>query len=212
MVRKSCLSKTMSNRHKIILINKLGFTLLEVLVVLVLVALVSTTILQGFYFSTNVQSRIKKQLIETQQGALQENWFREVARNYQPNFTDKAKGFSGSATEIKGVTLTALYGQTGIPTETRWILRKKESGSELYYQTAALPETLITSWPYPKVSFTFVDSSGQQYNVWPPTDEAAPLPTGIILSTPASEPGFAWYARISNNEKMDMNSIFNQLW
>lgn len=212
MGKKSCLSKTMNHRYKVTIANTLGFTLLEVLVVLVLVALASTTILQGFYFSTNVQSRIKRQLIETQQGALQENWFREVTRNYQPNFTDKVKGFSGSATEIKGVTLTVLYGQTGIPTETRWTLKQTENGSALYYQTNALGETLVASWPYTNVRFAFVDGGGQQYSSWPPTDDAAPLPKGIILSTPPVEPGFAWYARISNNEKMDMNSIFNELW
>lgn len=202
----------MNNKDHLKISKIKGFTLLEVLVVLVLLALVSTTILQGFYFSTNVQARITKQLINTQQGALQENWFREVVRNFQPDFIDKRKGFTGTAMEIQGVTLTALYGQNGIPTITRWIIKKNGGGSALYYQTETIKETMIASWPYPNISFIYVDAGGEQYSTWPPTDKAPPLPRGIILSTPAQEPGFAWYASISNNQKTDLDSILNQLW
>ena len=42
--------------------KQIGFTLLEVLVVLVIVSLISTLLLQGFGYSLNLRSKVIRQL------------------------------------------------------------------------------------------------------------------------------------------------------
>lgn len=189
-----------------------GFTLLEVLVVLVLVALVSTTILQGFTFAINVQTRIKKQLTETQNSALQENWFRETVRSFQPNFSNNKEGVIGTASEVKGISLTPLYGQTGIPTATLWRLKSSGATSSLYYKIDKLPEIRVATWNSRDVTFKYTDAKGEFHSSWPPDDETTGLPKGILISTPPKAQGFAWYAAISNSQTIDFNSFLNQGW
>jgi general secretion pathway protein J len=189
-----------------------GFTLLEILVVLVLVALVSTIIMQGFYFATSVQARIKKQLIEAQTGSLQENWFRETVRSVQPSFDKSKNALTGTATELKGVSLTTLYGQTGIPAITTWKLKSTGTTSSLYYKINTRPEIKVATWNSTEVKFKYADAQGELHPTWPPNDKTSGLPKGVLISTPPRSQGFAWYVAISNTKTIDLYSFLNQPW
>jgi general secretion pathway protein J len=175
-----------------------GFTLLEILVVLVLVALVSTLVMEGFSFTINVQSRLKRQLINNQLHDLQELWFRQITRSYKTtNLSSKEVVFRGDSTTIAGTAMVELTGNAGIPVTTHWEIETSGKTQSLSYESELIPKTIIATWQSTKIQFQYLGQDGEFYQHWPIETLPNQLPKGILVSSLNKTEVF-WYVSISS--------------
>jgi general secretion pathway protein J len=178
---------------------KSGFTLLEILVVLVLVSLISTLIMAGFSFTINLQSRLQHQLVDNQLKNLQESWFRQTTHAYfNPTQSTKGSSFSGNTHKISGTSLVSLTGKTGIPVMTTWLIETNSFGQQLSYTSDDIEKTIIASWPIKDLEFQFLDKDGEFSSRWPTSELNSHPPKGILLSS-KSLAGITWYVSLSNS-------------
>lgn len=178
-----------------------GFTLLEVLVVLVLVGLISTVTMQGFSFVLNLQERLKRQLVDTQYRNLQESWFRDVVRSFREKKVKAGEAvFTGSPHKLEGFSLLSLKGRVGVPIQTQWLLEEYDGGQYLKYSIEGGEPVIVADWLGADVIFQYLDRKGQLHNEWPPSELVSYLPKGILLSSPSVVKPLFWYVSVSNTE------------
>lgn len=161
-----------------------GFTLLEMLVVLVIVGLITSILFQALSQIYKLQSRFGVQLAESQQGAMYNDWFRQIVQGLQNDFVNGKDLFQGTDHDFKGVTISPLSSDYGTPTNVALSL-EYNSGleeTELFY-SANDRKTKLSSWAGRKaIRFVYVDATGEQHDIWPPPFGLWPqLPNMIFL-------------------------------
>lgn len=192
--------------------NMKGFTLLEMMVVLVLVSLITVLLMQGFSFVVGLQERIRNQLVLIQELELREQWFRIVVRSHHRGRAVDQAPFIGEPNEMSGLVLQALVGGTGMPTKVTWRLERQGLESVLSYQEAELEPVRIMAWSDEAPEFRFLDASGTLNEYWPPRTEGnslpfnlnqnpniAGLPKGVALLDTSGQGKLFWYVSISSN-------------
>lgn len=150
-----------------------GFTLVEVLVVLVITSMVSALLFQVLAQVGRVQARFGEQLAQSQGGAMRAEWFRQVVQGLQAVEADDPQRFEGQARRFVGLTRTGLQAQVGAP---QWVAmeiqfaRQGVGGAVRYAATArAEPEAVLLDWIDPGTAeFAYLDASGVEYSQWPP--------------------------------------------
>lgn len=161
-----------------------GFSILEMLVVLMIVGMISSILFQALDQIYKLQGRFGLQLAQSQQGAMYTDWFRQVVQGMQPDFPDGAEKFQGRETEFTGVTTSALSARYGAPVAVNLSLQydRSENVTMLLYSTGENKMKLF-SWTGKKVGhFSYVDSKGEAHDTWPPPFGIWPqLPNTILL-------------------------------
>lgn len=153
--------------------NSRGFTLVEVLVVLVITSMVSALLFQVLAQVGRVQSRFGEQLSESQGGAMRAEWFRQVVQGLQAVEADDPQRFEGQARRFVGLTRTGLQDQAGAPQFVALELQASRQGlgGSLRYSLAVgeAPATVLLDWTGAGAAdFVYLDSSGSEYSQWPP--------------------------------------------
>ncbi|WP_334021624.1 PulJ/GspJ family protein [Alteromonas sp. S015] len=192
-----------------------GFTLLEMMVVLVIVSLISVLLMQGFSFVIGLQERIRVQLVTVQNVELKEQWFRLVTRAIIREDTAPDDRFQGDNNQFSGTTLQPLHNKLGVPTQVQWRIEYDGENTSLFYSEADEEPIRIISWRGREQSFQYLDEEGVFHDEWPPEDslmpaafsnasnssKSSPLPNGILLSGEQGESGYFWYVSISDNSE-----------
>lgn len=192
-----------------------GFTLLEMMVVLVIVSLISVLLMQGFSFVTGLQERIRLQLVTVQNVELKEQWFRLVTRAIIREETTPEDRFQGDNNQFSGITLQPLHNKLGIPTQVQWRIEYDGENTSLFYSEADEEQIRIISWRGQEQSFQYLDDEGVFHDEWPPEDalmpaafsnsstssKPSPLPVGILLAGEQGVGGYFWYVSISDNSE-----------
>ena len=195
-----------------------GFTLLEMMVVLVLVSLITVLLMQGFGFVVGLQDRIRQQLVQIQDLELREQWFRIVVRSLHRGRTSDQSTFTGDPTQISGLTLQPLSSDTGLPTKVQWILENDGTDSVLTYIEENNEPIALMRWTTEAPEFRYMDSTGTLNETWPPdaADSSLPfglfqtqstevLPKGIVLFDSSEQTRLFWYVSISSNTLADVD-------
>jgi general secretion pathway protein J len=163
-----------------------GFTILEMLVVLIIVGFVSSILFEALGQIYKLQSRFGLQLAQSQQGAMYTDWFRQVVQGLQTDFENGKEKFQGSESEFTGVSTSPLSADYGVPTTVTLTLQYNsiEEATELLYG-ANEKKTKLSSWAGRKTArFIYVDAKGDQHDTWPPPFDIWPqLPNMILLQT-----------------------------
>lgn len=127
-----------------------GFTLLEMMVVLVLVGLISAMLMQGFVYVAGIYSSVERRQQLWQQQMLQRAWLRESVRSLtngvdgtlaQPYFFQgDEQGFSGLA--LQGLSYA---GGVGRPVRVQWLLELDGEQDVLFlrYRELKLGQTSV---------------------------------------------------------------------
>jgi general secretion pathway protein J len=193
-----------------------GFTLLEMLVVLIIVGFITSILFQALEQIYKLQSRFGVQLAESQQGSMYTDWFRQVVQGLQTDYANGKEMFKGSETEFAGVTTSPLSVEYGTPTAITLSLQYNnvEEVTELLYGTkgAAIDNRMkLSSWSGRKaIRFIYVDAKGDRHDTWPPPFGIWPqLPNLILLQYQRdSEPQFiAAVPRGSLEEKPPIHDL-----
>ncbi len=187
-----------------------GFTLLEILVVLILVSLLSTFLLQGISFMARAHIAISDQLVNLQQGKLQEAWFRQsVAATVVQLEEDKTQplffrqdAFKGSKQTFSGLTLAPLNGQPGILSRYGWQLRADADRTFLEYQSVDKKVISVAWWHADFGQFKYLDQEHQWHNQWPPAiaKDHAQLPEGIVLLFKRKNNPVSWFQELQTQK------------
>ena len=168
-----------------------GFTLLEVLVVLIIVSMVSGIVFQAFEITLRLNRRFGLEQANSQQGAMLADWFRQSIRGLQPDYTEGKSIFKGGEKRISGLSTNTLAADYGVPAALVWELAFDPDRGEtsLRYGTGDNSAPLI-SWPGTAGRFVYFDAKGEAHDSWPPPLGMWPqLPAAIRLEAArGSEP------------------------
>lgn len=146
-----------------------GFTLLEMLVVMILTAMVSTILMQALAQVFALDSRFGRELFNTQQGEMYREWFRQTVTGLMPEHADGTNKFKGERREMSGLTIAPLDTASEALQPFEWqIATDAASGrSELRYGREA-PRRGILSWAGNSGQFVYFDDKLASHDSWPP--------------------------------------------
>ncbi|MCY1327339.1 hypothetical protein D9M71_130540 [compost metagenome] len=166
-----------------------GFTLLEMIVVLVLVAFITTLLMQGMFYVAQVNDRFLRQGEGRQVRELAFGWFSDaVSHLAAPVNADTSARFRGDSRSFEGVTTLAADRRAGIPVPFAYRIeadaQEKSSSAEFIYVRMAQG----SRWPLMKLPgdarFQYQDAHGGWHEDWPPEPALADrLPEAVALSS-----------------------------
>ncbi len=172
-----------------------GFTLVEMLVVLVLTALVAAIAFEGLARVADLRLRLARHL----DGALDETvtgaWFRASIAALQPDLAEAPGVFRGSAAEMSGLTLRPLDLPAGATTPFGWRLRVDAASgtTRLGYRGADGAWREIAAWPGAGARFLYAGADGEWRSEWPPPLSGS-APIGQVV--PRQPPQLPRFVRI----------------
>lgn len=132
-----------------------GFTLLELLVVVLLVSLLASLLMQGFIYLSGVYSTVARRQAHAQQQELLEGWVRDSIQSLT-NGLDSAKplpDFSGDAERFGGISLRSIarFG-SGEAIRIEWLINQSLEKTQLIYSESPVQggdtvQYVIREWP-----------------------------------------------------------------
>lgn len=166
-------------------VNHAGFTLIEVLVVLIIVAIISGVLFQALEQAYRLQERFGMELFKVQQGSMATDWYRQTVQGLQPDYPDGRNLFHGEERAFSGLSSNPLGDDYGAPVPIVWKIRSNQQtgATELVY-IEEKQETPILSWRGKEARFTYLDEQQASHDSWPPPLGLWPqLPKQIQLVT-----------------------------
>lgn len=147
-----------------------GFTLVEMLVVLVLVSLLATLLIEGTGFLVGKYAAVERLRREEGLAALGGHWFASTVGATVPS-RRAGRRFAGDETAFEGVTLQPLAAESGRPTRIRWSIDEDGSRGVVYAEEGAGPWTVLASADGP-LAFQYAGSSRRWQARWPPAADS----------------------------------------
>jgi len=146
-------------------VRSAGFTLMEMLVTLILVAFTTMLMFQmlGSYKIANQRVQAQSGLIDRR--ALFQDWFRDSVNGL---FAAKDLEFIGAASRFDGTTLNPLYASEGAPTVIEWRLLRTDSKTDIVYLENGTQRWQQALEGSDDAHFLYVDVEDKSHDVWPP--------------------------------------------
>lgn len=165
-----------------------GFTIIEMLIVMVIVALISGILVTAFERVLDVRTRLVVFLDGTDTPNLIAGWFRGSVEGLMADLKDGADRFSGAPRRMIGLSVAPIGGPPGVPTRITWEIAYDPATDRTYlrYQSANHAQLTIASWPKDRGGFQYCDPDLSCYRSWPPpadpgTRPASELPALVLL-------------------------------
>ena len=167
-----------------------GFTLLEILVVLVLTSLITGILIQGLQQVYRLQTHFGAEMFNAQQGAMRIDWFRSSVNGIMPDYADGKNIFKGESRRLQGQTTAPLNGPDGALVPFLWRIDfDAKTGAMALYSAEDRDASAILSWSGSEGRFLYVDAIGQNHELWPPFTGTWPqVPQMIVLEMGTSGP------------------------
>jgi len=160
-----------------------GFTLIEMLVVLVLTALVVGVAFEGLSRVADLRLRLGRHLDGALDEAIVGSWFRGSVAGMQPDFNQAPDAFRGSATEMSGLTLKPIDLPAGAATPFAWRLLPETGGTtRLFYRGADGGWREVAAWSGAGARFLYAGPDGDWRSEWPPPFAGGTAPLGQVVS------------------------------
>ncbi|OFW21010.1 MAG: hypothetical protein A3H27_10490 [Acidobacteria bacterium RIFCSPLOWO2_02_FULL_59_13] len=162
-----------------------GFTLVEILVVLVITGFIVTILLQGLNQVFRLQDNFGAEIYRTQRGAMLADWFRQTINGLIPDYSDGGNKFRGESRQMSGLTLSPLRPENGALTPFVWRLQfDRQSGQSRLHYGAEPTDPVILAWEGDFGRFIYIDANDEAHDNWPPFLGAWPqLPKAIYLES-----------------------------
>lgn len=160
-----------------------GFTLVELLVVLVVVALISGVLLSAFERVLDIRVRIAAFLDGVDAPTLVADWFRSSVGGLVPDAKTGHVRFAGSARRMTGLSLAPLNATAGVPTPIAWEVAFDPDARRSYlrYRNGEAGEMTIASWPGDIGGLRYCGSDLVCHDSWPLDDQSTQLPALVLL-------------------------------
>jgi prepilin-type N-terminal cleavage/methylation domain-containing protein len=164
--------------------RKAGFTLVEVLVVLVIGALVSALLFQMLAQTYRLRSRFAEQLGQSQNGRMREDWLRQALRGLESLAQDAPSRFAGRSTSLQGLTSAPIGPRGASLRDFRLEWAPRASGWELRYSDGEAPWPLWTAGAAGRPGLRYIDDQGGEHEQWPPPGSPAARQIAGFSATP----------------------------
>ncbi|MBV8889994.1 MAG: prepilin-type N-terminal cleavage/methylation domain-containing protein [Alphaproteobacteria bacterium] len=150
-----------------------GFTLVEVLVTLVIMAMVAAIAFGALRQVVDTRARLRPYLDQAQEVALATGWFRQTVQALIPDYDETGPHkFAGSAAVISGLTASPLIGPAGTPLPFEWALEYDPANdvTVLDYREGSATPIRVAHWAARVGQFSFYAGDQNWHSAWPPTD------------------------------------------
>ena len=184
-----------------------GFTLIEMLVVLVLTALVVAIAFDGLGRVADLRVRLARHL----DGALDEtivgSWFRTSIAALQPDLVGAPDAFRGNATEMNGLTLKPIDLPAGAATAFAWRLQAEAASgtTRLAYRGSDGTWREIAAWSGAGARFLYAGPDGEWRSEWPPPLSGLGAPLGQVVQR--LQPQLPLFVRLDGGTGTQTRSI-----
>lgn len=159
-----------------------GFTLLEVLVVLMLISLVTALLMQGLGLIFHIRQNIRNTLLADKPLILQHTFLRSTLSAMTADDINGKHRFTGTAQEITGLTLAPLLSLQGIPLPVELSIKRQEDSCLLRYSESGSTPIILGRWPHSRCRFSYLTEHGKEQDEWSGAgDKAIQLPTAIAF-------------------------------
>ncbi len=145
-----------------------GMTLLEVLVVLLLVAMLSTLLIQGVGYFLGKYEKVRRFQYLATTNTLQQQWFLTSVQGMIA-YRQSLRQFKGESDYFTGFTMRPLAAEPGTPVRVQWKLMDVEGEMTLQYREGPKNAWKIRSLPEAKLQFYYSDRQDRWHKQWPPT-------------------------------------------
>lgn len=159
-----------------------GFTLIETLVTLVIVAFITSLVAEGLFQVARIEQSLQSERARPRLEALHTDWVVMTLKGL--TVTDPAldASFRGTPTELSGQSTLAPALQSDGPIDIRLTLEATEGKTRLWMEVGAhgaqpATRTQLGEWPWADVRWVYQDQRGVVHAEWPPVAPAADAPT-----------------------------------
>ena len=172
-----------------------GFTLLEVLVTMVIMALLVTLLTQALQQSLRMRERMQQHQRSTRVESLQEQWFRDTVGSTVADLPDALGLFGGDAESIDLLTSAPLDAM-GLQ-RIQWTLKSVDGGVALHYTGNSWPETVVIRGPLRDAKFHYLDEEGKWLQEWSPeAGDKFVLPRAVRFEAETDAGRLSWLVPI----------------
>ncbi|MDD5274744.1 MAG: prepilin-type N-terminal cleavage/methylation domain-containing protein [Methylovulum sp.] len=184
-----------------------GFTLMEVLVVLVLVSLLSSLLMQGFGYVLRLRLNVTQQLKTQRVQQLQEYWYSGLVTGLIVNAQNEKALFQGDDSILQGLSINTLTAPAGVPKQFILTLLSQNNTITLKYRITEKDDWTLGEWPAQTASFSYLDNEGNWVSTWPPKMGMVTqqLPEAIRLQIDSSPKPVNWIVSIPSKKNPKPN-------
>jgi general secretion pathway protein J len=152
-----------------------GFTLLEVIVVLMISSLITVILVQSLSLVLDTRLRVINELTRIEILGIQNSIVTSPLRGLLPDHKTGDYVFLGEERRLKGLTLTPLQGTSGAPTGFSMTLDydSTKDMTSLTYLEQGYDPIEIARWPGNAGTFSYRGRSGELIKRWPPQSFAS---------------------------------------
>ena len=161
-----------------------GFTLLEVLVVLLIVGLIATTLFEALSRFNDMRGRLGPYLSISEREGLMNSWFHTAVNDIVPDKPDGKNRFKGGPLSFSGLTMAPLAGDPGGPSSFLWELVYDGNHDRTLLRFTGWDQKPIEVrfWQGSKIAFGYLGPDYAWTEAWPPgLKKAKQLPLAIRL-------------------------------
>lgn len=194
----------MLRRHPSTARNR-GFTLLEMLVVIVLTALIMGLLMQVFYYVLQFRETFLTRVEAHRVEVLRSQWLHQVVAHVHPVPEGADEEFRGDANGLQGSTLAPLNIDFGAPTVFSVALESAAGRNVLRYREGGAVDWILAEWPGGSSALQYLDHDGRWQSQWPVAslgDQTAPLPAAVMLTWSNDNTQRVWVIRLSRAAKL----------
>lgn len=171
-----------------------GFTLLETLVTLVIVAMVAALLSEGLFQLGRLERRLGGEQLQAQIGRLHVLWVRQVIEGLLPGVANGPDRLVGSARQFEGVSTLLPVSEVRGPRFARLELRYRQESGETELQLShgdGLDRlgmaVVLARWPGDRGQWLYLDGEGAWLQQWPPAFAKAPTPLPLAIALDRGE-------------------------
>jgi prepilin-type N-terminal cleavage/methylation domain-containing protein len=169
--------------------SQAGFSLLEILVVLMIFSLISVMLMQGLAYTLDMRGRLLFHLQRLQHSAMQQAWFistvEGIVADYEDLPPDQIRRFEGKPLEFHALASSTLHAAPGVPAEFGWKLENDGGNVILQYLPGAKKEDAweVAHWQGSEAGFRYLAPNGIWYDRWPPQETEWFMPPDWVSPT-----------------------------
>jgi prepilin-type N-terminal cleavage/methylation domain-containing protein len=166
-------------------ITSRGFTLFEMIVVIVITGLMAAVLLQGLSMVLRTRLSVSSTIADLQTVVVGQNVPVDPLRGILPDYSNNPNQFKGQARTMSGQTLRPLLSPPGAPTPFKMSLDYDGGSNQtvLTYEEPGRAKTELARWPGSDQSFKYRDVSGDWQSSWPPQASTSQTPWLIWIDT-----------------------------
>lgn len=184
-----------------------GFSLLEAMVTLVIVAMIMALLMQSLVYVLGLRERLLRHEADARTAALHEQWFRESVASALGDAPDGAQPFAGSAEGFRMLGADAL--RSGAGAVLAWRIVDAAGRRHLEYVEEG-EAVVVLADGLEEGRFEYRDLAGRWHEAWPV--EGLPdehLPRAVRLNARRGDAPWDWWVAIPASPSLQPSLTLN---